>query len=211
MSCFSESCQGGESCQHPPAPSRSLVGGAGADMSAGESAESVDAPTVISKRLAVRPTSLFGGGAGQNQSLAAGKRPSNLSQASASTSGPITSQTMQVLTKQQSSTSSAAPTAVSVTSPSLSSSSPPFNAAQQSLPTRTQRYERDAKTRDEQSLRNNSTGNASLTSQQASPQMPYPQYAPVSFYMNQTAKPRSWCLSIVSNKYPAHSITPTKR
>lgn len=35
---------------------------------------------------------------------------------------------------------------------------------------------------------------------------PYPHYAPVTlFYLSQTARPRSWCLAIVSNKYPLHS------
>lgn len=38
------------------------------------------------------------------------------------------------------------------------------------------------------------------------PQNPYPLYAPITFfYLNQTARPRSWCLAIVSNKYPNHS------
>lgn len=37
------------------------------------------------------------------------------------------------------------------------------------------------------------------------PQNPYPLYAPITFfYLNQTARPRSWCLAIVSNKYPDH-------
>lgn len=37
------------------------------------------------------------------------------------------------------------------------------------------------------------------------PQNPYPLYAPITFfYLNQTARPRSWCLAIVSNKYPNH-------
>lgn len=41
------------------------------------------------------------------------------------------------------------------------------------------------------------------------PQNPYPQYAPVTFfYLDQTSLPRSWCLAIVSNKYPIHSSTP---
>lgn len=35
------------------------------------------------------------------------------------------------------------------------------------------------------------------------PQNPYPQYAPITFlYLRQNARPRSWCLEIVSNKYP---------
>lgn len=39
----------------------------------------------------------------------------------------------------------------------------------------------------------------------ADPQNPYPLYAPITFfYLNQTARPRSWCLAIVSNKYPNH-------
>lgn len=41
---------------------------------------------------------------------------------------------------------------------------------------------------------------------------PYPQYAPVTFfYLTQTARPRSWCLKIVSSKYPTHSRTHTQR
>ena len=37
------------------------------------------------------------------------------------------------------------------------------------------------------------------------PENPYPLYAPITFfYLNQTARPRSWCLAIVSNKYPNH-------
>jgi len=40
----------------------------------------------------------------------------------------------------------------------------------------------------------------------ADPQNPYPLYAPVTFfYLSQTVRPRSWCLAIVSNKYPLHS------
>lgn len=40
------------------------------------------------------------------------------------------------------------------------------------------------------------------------PRNPYPLYAPITFfYLNQTARPRSWCLAIVSNKYPLH-LTP---
>lgn len=39
---------------------------------------------------------------------------------------------------------------------------------------------------------------------QADSQNPYPLYATISFlYLTQTAPPRSWCLRIVSNKYPA--------
>lgn len=42
-----------------------------------------------------------------------------------------------------------------------------------------------------------------LSCNNGDPQNPYPQYAPVTFfYLKQTARPRSWCLAIVSNKYP---------
>lgn len=37
-------------------------------------------------------------------------------------------------------------------------------------------------------------------------QNPYPLYARTTFfYLNQTSRPRSWCIRIVSNKYPNHS------
>lgn len=52
------------------------------------------------------------------------------------------------------------------------------------------------------------TSGGDLSQSQAAndPQNPYPLYAPITFfYLNQTARPRSWCLKIVSNKYPLHS------
>lgn len=49
----------------------------------------------------------------------------------------------------------------------------------------------------------NSSSRTSNNEFNCDPQNPYPLYAPISFfYLSQTAKPRSWCLAIVSNKYP---------
>lgn len=43
-------------------------------------------------------------------------------------------------------------------------------------------------------------------------QLAYPQYAPLAFfYFKQTCAPRSWCLAVVSNKYPVHSLAPLGR
>lgn len=54
-----------------------------------------------------------------------------------------------------------------------------------------------------------SAGELSCT---ADPQNPYPQYVPVTFFhLTQTSRPRNWCLAIVSNKYPVHSIKHTTR
>lgn len=46
---------------------------------------------------------------------------------------------------------------------------------------------------------------------QSAPELPYGQYAPVTFYyLRQSSAPRKWCLAIVSNKYPVHSEHRTK-
>ncbi|KAK9687783.1 hypothetical protein QE152_g36009 [Popillia japonica] len=39
------------------------------------------------------------------------------------------------------------------------------------------------------------------------PNLPYPGIAPIALgYLSQTTRPRSWCLALISNPYPLHTI-----
>lgn len=164
--------------------------------------------TSKSKRLAVRPTSLFSSTTAAfakqelEQHMNRGKKMTNdqfstqsMEESSDAINNTINNSRRQnVQIKQQQSSGSAtnsAQTVISVSTNAESSGSATNNQQQQHNLGLNQAARTGA-------------GSAGDLSQQTDPQNPYPLYAPITFfYLNQTARPRSWCLAIVSNKYPS--------
>lgn len=147
-------------------------------------AETGDEGAAVSKRFAVRPTSLFGAEAQRvSAPVVAGSRQENSEARQQRSAQPIQSINTTMSTNSNQ------------TGISMTDSAAPAGSNQQ---TRHQRHQ--------YATGGSTTGDSTSAGLASDPQNPYPQYAPVSFfYLTQTARPRSWCLAVVSNKYPSHS------
>lgn len=184
------------------------IAAAAAEEEVEEARPEVTAATTKTKRLAVRPTSLFSNPSTEQQINMAKKMTEQAYslqlEENAHNMNNFKSQNVQNIKHQVSSasaTNSAQTVCKSMSSNTAESSSlvtiPANRLQQHQLQQQNNHHQQQQQTR-------TGAGSAGDLSQQIDPQNPYPLYAPITFfYLNQTARPRSWCLAIVSNKYPS--------